>query len=251
MQKCSRCNKFFSNKSNLTKHLRKQNLCIVVDTLNMISDADSEHKVNTNDAQSEHKVNTTGSNSEHKVNTKMFTKVDCEFCGREFNQKTSYYRHKRSYCCVLRAERKQNEFAKELLEKYEELKTQGEENSNQLKDELQNKITQLEEKIIEQQQIITQTTINGNVNQGNITNNIMINNFGEEKFNLTSAEVEEIMAAKYNMHTALIKKIHIDNPDNRNFLIVSMKDKHAIVIKNGEKVYVNRLETIDKFVTKA
>ena len=256
MQQCSRCNKSFSNKSNLTRHLRRQNQCVLFNTLNMVSDDHNPKEVTQNNT----KVTQSNTNGYHKGNTNTLPEITqwiCEFCDTTFGHKNSLYRHKKHYCKFIKSEKVESELIRQLLEmKYDNLKLEKEisnENYGKLKAELELKISQLEDKIIEQHQIISQTTINGNVNQGTvnnvITNNIIINNFGEEQISLTSEEVEQIMAAGYDMHRALGKKIHIDNPENRNFMIFSMKDKHAIIIQNGERMYVNRIDTIDKFVT--
>ena len=244
MNNCVRCGKTFSTKTNLTKHYHKKIPCNQY-LNNLLPDSVKNVPNSILVSQNYQK----GIIDSIKNTIPKVSQWNCEFCGNKFSHKNNYYRHKKQSCKFVKAKTTQDQLIKELVDKYDELKSEN-----------NNKISQLEDKIMEQQQIIEQITINGdqtnisgnqNINNGNIINNIMINNFGEEKINLTSAEVEQIMAAKYDMHKALIKKIHIDNPENRNFMIFSMKDKHAIIIKDGEKVYVNRIDAIDKFVTKA
>ncbi len=266
MNICLRCGKDFSRKDNLKRHFRNKKICksifLDVPPILLLTDYEkfllvyknmvSDPKVIQVPQKSDPKVIQGPQFSDPKVIQQRITKIECEYCGNEFNKKTNYYRHKRDRCIVLNKEKEDQEILKEYIDaKHEVLRLENEENQDKIKEELGEKIRLLEEQIVQQQLVQTNIggDVNNNINNGNIINNIMINNFGEEKYNLTSEEVEEIMAAKYNMHTALIKKIHIDNQENRNFMVVSMKDKYAIIVKDGEKVYINRIDTIDKFVT--
>ncbi len=85
-------------------------------------------------------------------------------------------------------------------------------------------------------------------NIGNNITNITINNFGEEKFNMTAQDCEKIMSHEFDMIVKLIEYIHIIPPENRNAFIPSLKEKYAMILKDQKWDLVDRKEFIDNLV---
>ena len=94
-------------------------------------------------------------------------------------------------------------------------------------------------------------TITDNKIQQNINNNIVINNFGEEKTeHITSAFLDSLICAPFSSIPKLTNKIHFDSLhlDNRNVKITNKKDRFAKVFKNNEWVIVDRKDTINEMI---
>ena len=94
-------------------------------------------------------------------------------------------------------------------------------------------------------------TITDNKIQQNINNNIVINNFGEEKIeHITSAFLDSLICAPFSSIPKLTNKIHFDleHSDNRNIKITNKKDRFAKVFKDNKWVIVDRRDTIDDMI---
>lgn len=90
---------------------------------------------------------------------------------------------------------------------------------------------------------------NGNINNGHIGDNkIIINNFGEEKYNLTAQDCESIMSNDFNMVVKLIEKIHFDTEENRNIYVRSLKEKYAGIFVDQKWNIVEREQLIEDLV---
>ena len=113
-----------------------------------------------------------------------------------------------------------------------------------IKESLENKIKDLETKLIPTQ--INNGHIGDNIGY-NITN-ITINNFGEEKINMTAKDCEQIMSNEFNMIVKLIEYIHIIPPENRNAFIPSLKEKYAMILKDQKWDLVERKEFINNLI---
>jgi hypothetical protein len=193
----------------------------------------------------------------------------CEFCGKNFAHKNNYYRHKKFYCYKseqhqimdeylqtkydllkmeyeekLSAEKEKTDKIEEKLREQIENEQKLKEDVNKLKIDLENKIKDLESKLVPS---VSNTQINNGHIGDNITN-ITINNYGEEKFNITAQDCENIMSHEFNMIVKLIEHIHINQPENRNAFIPSLKEKYAMVMKDQKWNLVDRKEFISNLV---
>jgi len=201
-------------------------------------------------------------------------KIICEYCQTEFTHKNNYYRHKKNRCKIIKQHQIMDEFLstkydllkleyeeklKAETEKIEEkLKEQIEnelklkEETNKLKEELEDKIKDLESRLVPSTSN-TQQINNGHIgdNNGHIGDNITnitINNFGEEKFNISVQDCEKIMSHEFDMIVKLIEYIHIIPPENRNAFIPSLKEKYAMIMRNQKWDLVDRREFINDLV---
>jgi hypothetical protein len=270
MKYCFRCGNSYSTKSNLNKHLRRNVQCEqkimkisrieIINNYNDYEDLYLQSQVSQSITNSIPEVSQsiTKSIPEVSLTDDITEKINCEFCQTVFKHKNNYYRHKKYYC----DKSKQNILMEEFLStKYNLLKLEYEEKlekqtekieakleeTNKLKQELENKIKELESKMITASQI-NNGHIGNNIVNGDVNNVTIINNFGEEKFNITAKDCEKIMSHEFDMIVKLIEYIHIIPPENRNAFIPSLKEKYAMILKDQKWNLVDRKEFIDNLV---
>jgi len=270
MKYCFRCGNSYSTKSNLNKHLRRNVQCEqkimkisrieIINNYNDYEDLYLQSQVSQSITNSIPEVSQsiTKSIPEVSLTDDITEKINCEFCQTVFKHKNNYYRHKKYYC----DKSKQNILMEEFLStKYNLLKLEYEEKlekqtekieakleeTNKLKQELEDKIKELESKMITASQI-NNGHIGNNIVNGDVNNVTIINNFGEEKFNITAKDCEKIMSHEFDMIVKLIEYIHIIPPENRNAFIPSLKEKYAMILKDQKWNLVDRKEFIDNLV---
>ena len=116
------------------------------------------------------------------------------------------------------------------------------------------KESKLELKIMELENKINKTHVNNIYNTtNNIINNtfnITINTFGNEDLvKLTQKEILKIINKCYMALPSMVKKIHIDIPENRNVYIPNKKEPYALVYDNQDWRLINIDEIVDKMIT--
>ena len=85
--------------------------------------------------------------------------------------------------------------------------------------------------------------------QFNTINQININSFGNEKLeNLSKKEIIEILNKCYKALPELVKKIHIDLPENRNVYIPNKKEPYAMIYDNDRWFLKNTTEVINELI---
>tara|TARA_B100001287_G_C22550530_1_gene466643 strand:- start:138 stop:755 length:618 start_codon:yes stop_codon:yes gene_type:complete len=117
---------------------------------------------------------------------------------------------------------------------------------------LELKIKELEEKInnTNVKNIYNYNTMNTTNNIINNTFNITINTFGNEDLvKLTQKEILNIINKCYMALPSMVKKIHIDIPENRNVYIPNKKEPYALVYDNQDWRLINIDEIVDKMIT--
>ena len=225
---CSRCGYTNINRSVFLKHLNRKNVCKqtlsevsieeIKEQYGMIGNLNTnEHKLNTN----EHKLNT----NEHKLNN---NKNMCIHCLKIFSCNSSLVRHIKYYC-----KEKENKLI--ILKKENEIILKENE---LMKKELENN-----NKKIENNTIITK---GNNINSNN-TNNIVINNFGNENIDfLSSNYITELSRIPLLAIPKLIKDIHFNDnhPENKNIRLTNPRNKYIEVYEDKWK-YKNKKETLD------
>lgn len=246
---CLRCSHEFNRSSNFYKHLKKENKC-EAKYLN-ISRKDLLNDYNTTYNKCYNQYLTCKENYIEKIK-----EIICEKCNKKFSRKCNYYTHQKKYCKVIKNEKiiydllkleyeeKMNEFSAKLEKEIED--------NNKHRQDLENKIAELESKMIP----YTQTTNNGHVGDNNINNghvgdnNItIINNFGSENISsIDKAIFEKIVATDFSMIQNLINYIHIFIEENRNILATSHKDKYAMVLKDQKWNLVDKNKLIDDLI---
>ena len=114
---------------------------------------------------------------------------------------------------------------------------------------LELKIKELEEKInkTNNKVVCNYNTTNNIINN---TFNITINTFGNEDLvKLTQKEILKIIDKCYMALPSMVKKIHIDIPENRNVYIPNKKEPYALVYDNQYWKLINIDKIIDKMIT--
>ena len=144
---------------------------------------------------------------------------NCDFCNRSFNHKNSYYRHMKHYC---------------------KKKKEVEINTN--KEDLQNKIKELEEQV---DQLKKSQNVTYNYNNNNIT--LIAHNKSPDLSHLTDKDYLKIMNRGFNSVPKLIEAIHFnpEKPENQNVYIPNIKNKYAMTWDGGKWNLSNRENVID------
>lgn len=115
---------------------------------------------------------------------------------------------------------------------------------------LEKKIKELEEKIINNNSKNIVCNYNTTNNIINNTFNITINTFGNEDLvKLTQKEILKIINKCYMALPSMVKKIHIDIPENRNVYIPNKKEPYALVYDNQDWKLINIDNIIDKMIS--
>lgn len=280
MKYCFRCGKEFTTDSNLYKHLKIMRICpntyldisreIIKNKYDEYLGEFLEKKksvIEKKTIEKEQEYHITVKSTDYKLvfdedNSEMYV---CCHCGYEFKHKMNCVRHVKDRCPILKKKNKNSELLDELLEsKIELLEFNYSEKLNKEKEERIKEREELEEKIknlqnlLNQQQIIPHQNSNsqinidgGNVGQiaENITNNIVINNYGQEDLSSIDRQVfESIASNEYTMIQELINYIHIKTECNRNIYIPSHKEKYAMIQRDDEWDIVDKKELIDDLV---
>ena len=184
----------------------------------------NDHKMTTND----HKMTT----NDHKMTINEKTNNDkiCVFCGKNFSSKAHKRRHELHYC------KKNNEYVNDSL--LIQLKKEKKE-----KEKLYKHIESLLEKVGD--------TINNNtINQ---TNNIVLNNYGNEDLShITSQVLDKLITAPCQMINNLTKMIHFNNdkPENMNIYIPNKKQKYLKIFKDDKWILEEKKERIPDIIDK-
>ena len=276
---CFRCGKESKTKCNLNKHLRNKKECypIYLDIpreyiINHYNMYEQDFLIKKESISLKSKEINLGSNkiikeinNKSEINNDIIELSDdivCEFCGKKYSHKTNYYRHKKYYCNKKKETDEKNKLMDEFLNtKYNLLKIEYEEKMEEkmeekfeeeriknsvLKEKLEKKIKKLESQLAPYSlQNNTNNINNGHIGDNNIT---IINNFGEEKFNMTAQDCEKIMSHEFDMIVKLIEYIHIIPPENRNAFIPSLKEKYAMILRDQKWDLVDRKDFIDNLV---
>ena len=247
--KCIRCGYISTHRNSMKNHLNRKNICrpILDDTsiysikkmygfeimnkqhLNDIQIAPKQHindtlcdfemtpKQHLNDTQ-QHLNDTLIVSKVIKYNNKI-----CIHCNKIFTRKTGLTKHLK-----ICKEKKKTE----QIVLYENNKIT----------EMEEKITELEKQINQKNTSITNTNTNSN-NHTNITNNIIINNLGEENIEyLRSKKFMELLNGIYGAIPKLIEDIHFnpEHPENQNIKYPNKKKPYLKIMKNNKWQYMDK-----------
>lgn len=219
MKYCLRCGKVFTRLYSLKRHLNREKICEAT-----YLDITSELIISNYQEYLENFL-------EIKTEKNNIDEFPCEYCNKSFTKKSNYYRHKLHYCKIIKNKNNTDEVIDDLKKKIEELENQLN-NSQNITNNSHN----------------TNNTNNGVINTGHIGNKIIINNYGEEKYNLTAEDCESIMSNDFNMVVKLIEKIHFDNEENRNIYLRSLKEKYAGVFIDEKWEPIEREKMIEDLI---
>ena len=214
---CFYCTYQTKYKSDFSKHLKTK-----------------KHRKNTEyQIENENKLTPINTN-EHKMNTKSHK--HCDYCNKSFKTHASKRRHELHYC-------KHNidnhsKISKKIKEKEKEFLLYKKEMEKQKKE------------LMKQIEILL-TKVGNNNNNTTITNNIQLNNYGNEDLShITNKQKTQMLKIPYVMIQRLIEYVHFNDkkPENKNIMIVNKKDKYIKIFKDGKWIYRDKKETLEMLV---
>lgn len=227
MKVCVRCGVEFRRNNQLKQHLHRKISCeahiLDIDCETLLNDFSTRYEIYVEEyKQKKKEMMHIGTNS---------PKFLCRYCDKEYNHRSSLSYHELHSC----------------KKKYSNTDVQ------QLIISMANKMNRMEEELSHlrsNKTIINNSGINNGTINNNINNNININNFGSEVNKFTTNDVESLFGFGYDMVLELIKRVHIDTPENRNIYIPSLKNKYAYILKDKKWLPILRVELMHKLVDK-
>lgn len=164
-------------------------------------------------------------------NTCRKKKLQCVYCNKYYATNSGMCRHIKTTCQVKKKEEvKKEEIYNQLLKLKEE-----------------NKI--LKRKLKQNNKIIKINTINNNINNGTINNNIILVGYGKE--DMTRIDKNEILKGLKKGFYSSIKltdMIHFNPnyPEYHNIYISNIKDKYGMMYDGKDWTLITKIELIDK-----
>ncbi len=155
-------------------------------------------------------------------------KYECEFCLKAFSRSDSLYRHKTKYCS-----------SRLIIE-----------NQSQEIQSLKQQMTEQKEIMMKQIENLIGKVGNNN-NNVNITQNIQLNNYGNEDLSHISTNMKtEFLKMPLLMIPRMIEEVHFSGskPENKNIMIVNKKDKFIKIFNNGKWIYKDKDETLNDLI---
>ncbi len=233
---CKRCNRSFTRKDNLTRHIRyfcKPKKYTSQLPSQIPSQTSSEHA------------------NQEDLDKDNSSKYMCNYCNKHFTRKGNLTRHLRQRCKI------RMDIEKEKEEIYCQLMEDMELKSKELLEEHNKRISKLEEQNKKLQkknnelimQINNTTTHNTTNTVNNTQNNINIVTFGQEDlYSIFDEIVDKYLRKGYQSVPSLINHTHFDEnrPELHNVYISNMKDVYAMVYDKGTWNLMSKQEVIDQ-----
>jgi len=181
----------------------------------------------------------------------------CEKCGKIFDKKWSYVYHsnKKNKCILSNIlNNDHNGGLTNLINTVNELKKQ----QNLLEADnrkLAENNKKLEKEVEELNREIKNVECNvNNVNNVNITNNIIIRAYGNENLNFTNDEIKKILMCRMDSIQKYVEKVHCnkDKPENRNVYIKNITHgrKYVCVYDGDEWIFKSKKDILDELKQK-
>ena len=217
---CNLCNFNSTKKSNYLQHMKtKKHRLNEINTL-------ENNKNNSNNIQ------------KHPENIQKHPeKYLCEYFEKAFTNFSNKRRHELHRC-------KYNNTKSDIVINQEKQIKMLENEMNKQRKEMEKQRKDL------MRQIEVLLTKVGN-NNTTITNNIQLNNYGNEDLShITNNQKTKMLKMQYGMIPKMIESVHFDDnkPENRNIMIVNKKDKYIKIFKNGKWVYKDKKETLEDLI---
>jgi hypothetical protein len=188
----------------------------------------------------------------------------CEGCRKKFNRKNNYYRHRKFHCSVLKDDYVALKLHKKKLDTtYRQMKQEHLKLDDENEDIATTIINDIKDSSNQSQNIQTNKIENSlnsyNTNAHNfqlkqnthdIFNknefNITINEYGNEDVSsFTQNEWKQIVKRLYHALPDLVKKVHFDIETNRNVYVPNIREKYAMVWKDGNWEMMDIRDVLD------
>ena len=235
---CEYCEYHTDLKANFTRHLKSKKHLRLVNTHNneggIITIKKESMKMNQNEPkmnQNEPKMN----QNEPIMNQATIKKFICPYCKESFKTKPSMRRHQLHRC--------KNNNEASINTNYQMQNKLLEKKHEKEKKQMYKHIEKLLEKVGD-------TITNNTFNQ---TNNIVLNNYGNEDLShITSTLLDKLIANPHEMINSLTKIIHFNDqkPENMNIYIPNKNQKYIKVYKNNKWLLEEKKDTIPDIVDK-
>jgi len=232
---CFRCGYIGKQKSHLLQHLNRKNICkatednVDVDEIKKYYGFEKKTKVTLNDPKMTQNDPIMTPNETPNIDPKKPQMTHfgpkktpnepiCIYCNKSYSKMCHLRRHEKTCKNKKEAETlviNQTDKIMKMEKEIEELKI--------YKIQTQNNIT--------------------NTNSNNITNNIIINNYGDENLkHLRTKDFTGLLQGIYGAVPKLIKKIHFDpnHPENQNIKLPNKKYPYLKIMKNDNWELVNK-----------
>jgi len=170
----------------------------------------------------------------------------CNYCNKTFTRKYGLICHLK--ICKIKKENDEKKESEQIMiiekdKEIEKLKKQLEQTNNKILNTTNNN----NNKILN----TTNDNCNNSNSNNNITQNITINNYGEENLKcLSEAYLSKLIKGAFTAIPKLIEKIHFnpEYPENQNIKITNKKEPYIKVRKNNKWELQDKKETIDTIV---
>lgn len=247
---CMECNKTYSSRSNLNKHVRnihgsKSNEHNGISKIELSLE---EKMIESDDETQYNDINSITSNNDNVKNAPKCSKdlvnapncsnntknklYQCQYCFSNFTRSNNLNRHIQNRCKV----KKQQDQEKEL-------------NNSRLIQEMQEKIKQLEQQINNNGDINSHNTVNSNNTDNSTTNNINLVAFGKEDLSYISDEVtKQILSHGCMAVPWLIKEAHYNNeqPNHQNVLLSNLRSNHVKIFNGTSWIAQDKKEILER-----
>ena len=227
--KCDNCNKEFKQKCDYVRHINRKNKCISV-----LAPIDSRKAP---------------IDSSKTLKDSPVRQNQCQNCKKVFSKNSNLCRHIDNKIC----------YTEKDLSMIEELRVELKE---ELKKEFEDTVSKLLKKVEDLEKknnLITVTNNNShntthntdnsiNNNIGNINNIIMVNYGKEDISKLDPSKILKCIKGGFDSTLKLTEVVHFnpDHPEYHNVYISNMKNKYAMVYKDGEWSTVVKKDLIEK-----
>ncbi len=265
---CINCNKIFLLKGDYTRHMNRKTKCNKIKNVQ-----ENNENIGTKISNEETKISneeTKISNEETKISNKdtkitnegtkisneetETTKHICIKCNKQYTTLKTLRRHEKIYCKgenyhPFECKKCNKNFSKICYTKQHEKKC------NYVKQENVDKTTTNNiTNNVAATNIATNVATNGNNNNIDnsnnktiVNNNVTINAYGKENFEMCKIEKKFIMEYCFNSLCLYIKRIHFnkDKPENHNMFITNLKSNNVSVF-DGKKIKIESYKTVLK-----